>query len=174
MIKPKITFKEKKYPGYEAFKKELKKIKGSYVSIGIHTGAGEYKDGESVIQVAFWNEFGTDKVPQRPFMRNVVYGKEGEINRLREKLMKRLIDGEITLEKALGTLGFVIAEMMRNEITGRHLRPNKDSTIAHKQREGVTPPDNPLYETGLLMRSIGFQVVIEGQKHPVKTGGKAA
>lgn len=162
MIKAKAHTKVKTYPNAEKFLKEMKKIKGSYVSIGIHEGAGQYADGTSVIQVGFWNEFGTEHIPSRPFMRNVVYGKEGKINQLRDKLLREMVEGKLTLEKALGTIGFQLSEMIKNEITGRHLLPDKPSTIESKRKQGVTPPDTPLYETGLLLRSITFQVVIKG------------
>ncbi len=168
MIKAKCIVTTKGEEGYKEFLSKIKELKGSYVTIGIHEDAGEYqKKGKantapSVVQVAFWNEFGTEDIPQRPFIRNVMYGKESEINALREKLLKEIPDNKITVKQGLDKIGFRIREMIRNQISGRSpFQANADSTIEHKKREGVTPPNKPLYETGLLMRSIEFRTVLK-------------
>ena len=43
------------------------------VRVGIIEQANyEGSDGESVAQVAFWNEYGTATIPPRPFFRNTI------------------------------------------------------------------------------------------------------
>ena len=46
------------------------KLANAQVKIGIQADEkGEYENGTSVIDVAIWNEFGTKKIPSRPFIR---------------------------------------------------------------------------------------------------------
>lgn len=164
MIKTTITFKAEKSQETR-LKKELAKLKGSYVSVGVHEGAGEYSSGVSVIEVALWNEFGTKNsdgsthTPSRPFIRSVVYGDESRINGWREEVFEKVFEGKISVEKALSTLGFKIRELIRAKINSDMPPPNAPATIAHKKAEGVAP--RTLVETGLLLRSVEFKVVMK-------------
>lgn len=143
---------------YKAALKRISEMKGPYVSIGIHDNAGSYKDGTTVFEVALWNEFGTEHIPSRPFMRSVVYGKEDQINAWRTEVVGQIIDGKMTVEKALQTLGFRVREMIRNQINSNMPPPNAPSTAAHKRKEGLAA--RTLVESTLLMRSVEFKVVL--------------
>lgn len=158
MIRPKIKVTEKNKGEWDKFRKRMKSVKGSYVSIGIFEGAGEYEDGTSVIQVGFWNEFGTENIPSRPFIRSALDGKVGLINKWREDLVHQIMEGKITPEKALESLGFRIRELIKNNINSNMPPPNAASTAAHKQAQGIAP--RTLVETTLLLRSIEYKVVM--------------
>jgi hypothetical protein len=89
----------------------------------------------------------------------VVYGKESEINKIRTMVVKQIADGKITMEKGLEILGQRIVFMIQNQILGRGpFEGNADSTIATKKRKNVSPPNRPLYDSGLLARSITAKV----------------
>jgi hypothetical protein len=158
----KASVKVKPSEAYKKFRKEMKKIKGSYVSVGLHEDAGEYtsEDGEatgvSVVEVGLWNEFGTEHIPARSWLRSTLYSHEGEINRWRSEVVKQIMDGKITVEHALSTIGFRLRELMRAKILSNMPPPNAPSTVAAKKRDGVAP--RTLVHTGLLSRSVEFRV----------------
>jgi hypothetical protein len=160
VIKPKVKFDVKTAPGFEKFMKEIgKKRWRPYVAVGLNEGAGEYEDGESVINVGLWNEFGTKDIPSRPWLRSVVYGKEDQINRIRANVVTQIASGKISMKKGLEILGERIVLLIQNQILGRGpFQANADSTIASKKRKNVSPPNRPLYDSGLLARSVTAKV----------------
>lgn len=160
VIRTKVTFEDKSPKQKVDLPTVLRKLKGSYVSVGVHDDAGTYPDGVSVVEVALWNEFGTTKIPARSFFNATLDQNKSQINQWREKLLSQVLDGSISLEKALESLGFRIQQMIQSRITSYDVPPpNAPSTIEQKKSDGVTPPDMPLYHTGLLLRSITYKVV---------------
>lgn len=159
MIKAKVKVSEKGKAEWDKFRKEMAKIKGSHVTVGIHEGAGEYDDGVSVVQVALWNEFGTEHSPERSFIRSTLDGHIHDVNEWREDLLEKIMEGKITTQKALETIGFRLRELIKNKINSNVPPVNAPSTVAHKKREGVAP--RTLVETGLMLRSIEFRVVLK-------------
>ena len=157
MIKAKSQTKDSNPRAFEKIAAIMKKTKDAYVSVGVHEGAGSYEGGQEVLQVALWNEFGTETIPSRPFFRTAIDQNEGLINQWREEMVHKMILGEITPKKALEAIGFRVQVLVQNQIKSNMPPPNAPSTIAHKAREGVAPVT--LIETGLLLRSITFKVV---------------
>lgn len=154
VIRPnvKITEKGKKETG--ELKKRLKELQGYYVTIGVHDD--HYEDGTSVIDVALWNEFGTESIPARSFFRSTLDGSERLINDWREKALDRIFEGRSTPERELTMIGFRIRELIRTKIQSNIPPPNAPETAAKKKAEGVAA--RTLVETGLLLRSIEFKV----------------
>lgn len=137
---------------------ELKKLsarakKGkALVEVGVisdHT----YEDGLTVVEVAAYNEFGTKHIPERPFIRSTVKKEKPKLKAFSGKLLKKIIDGKLTREKALGLLGQKVAGEIKETITTLRAPPNAASTIAAKKSS------NPLIDTGELRQSITFEVV---------------
>lgn len=135
----KIRKKEK------AFKSNIftdKKLK-----VGIFESA-KYDDGTPVAQVAFWQEFGTARIPMRPFMRNAIVKN----TRKWGDSVKTALIGTNDSEKVLKMLG----EIMRGDIvlslTNLNTPPNAPSTIKQKGSS------NPLIDTGLLRSSISWEL----------------
>lgn len=161
LIKPNVKVESKKNPAFEKFLADMKRQKGPHITVGVHAGAGTYENGQDVATVAAINEFGTEWIPPRPFLRNILRTKEEQINRLREKLVKQMVNGTLSMDKALDMLGFQMQQWVVNQITGRSpFEPNAPATIAAKERAQVTPPNKPLYWTGLLQRSIMYKKVL--------------
>lgn len=156
MLTPKITIKADTKRLAE-LRRRFKNADKAYVAVGVHEGAGEYPDGTSVVAVALWNEFGTENIPSRPFIRDAVYGKVEQINAWRREAIGKVITGEFTVKQALSMIGFRLRETIRNNINSNMPPPNAPSTVAHKRAEGVAP--RTLVETGLLLRSVEFKVM---------------
>lgn len=154
----------------DRFLKEIKQASTSYVTIGLHEDAGTYppdKDGESVsvVSVALWTEFGTQPhgkhpgTPEYAWMRKTMDENQDLIERWRNELMSKVMMGEMTLEKSLEAMGFRLMTLLQNTIKSNLPPPNKPSTAAEKTRKGVAV--QTLIDTGLMLRSITYRVVIQ-------------
>lgn len=133
--------------------KELDKISMSMigpnkVKVGFPKGSNAYPDGTSVITVAAVHEFGSPRnnVPERSFLRSTVRKNRLKYKLVMRKLAQKMIDGELTLEKALGLLGTMVASDVQTTI--RNLK-----TPPLKHREG-----NPLIDTAHMIQSVTYQV----------------
>lgn len=135
----KIRKKQKDFQSRVFTNKKLK--------VGIFESA-KYDDGTPVAQVAFWQEFGTAKIPMRPFLRNAI----AKNTRKWSDSVKTAIISSNDSEKALKVLG----EIMRGDIvlslTNLNTPPNAPSTIKQKGSS------NPLIDTGLLRSSISWEL----------------
>lgn len=157
LIGIKLEIHDTKDPKWDKALKELKKANGSYVTVGIHEGAGSYSDGEDVVNVALWNEFGTDTIPERSFFRSAIDGNEDKINAWREEALVNIIENGWTSEKALEMIGFRIQVLVQNKIQSDVPPPNAKSTTDEKVRKGVAP--RTLLDTRLMLRSVTYKVV---------------
>ncbi len=149
-------FKTKqKNPGF------WKNLKGRYgdkktgVAVGFPKGGKSvgitYPDGTPVLSVAFYNEFGTETIPARPFLK--IGGRKAS-NKLKPALRKivPLVNEGKDLRKELGKIGLVAVSVVQKEITELDSPPNAQSTIDKKKSS------NPLIDSGLMRSSVTFQV----------------
>ena len=75
--------------GGDKFRQRLAELAAQATTVGIIEQANyEGSDGESVAQVAFWNEYGTARTPARPFFRNTIAERKTEWARLAGKFMQ--------------------------------------------------------------------------------------
>lgn len=121
-------------------------LEKSKYPINAETGAG----GLSVAQVAFWNEFGTETAPPRPFFRRMVAEKSKGWGVLMGAAAKAT--GYRTQE-TLNMVGGVIRDELRQSINTLKDPPLAESTI---RRKGS---DKPLVESGWMQKSASFEVV---------------
>lgn len=166
----KVRFKEDRR-GYDALQKELNKMKSSFVLIGVNEQVGQKKhpghplrQNESseatIAEVAFFLEFGTSRMLERPFMRSSFDMNRMTLEKTRDALFKDIMAGKTTTKKALTKLGFMMKEFIQRRINSSMgwAEPLKPSTIAAKSRGAVRGPSTPLIDSGLLLRSIDFEV----------------
>lgn len=147
-----MGIKHKKYKGgIEGLMKRVK-TPGT-VDIGI---IDEGKHGEAedltVASIGYKNEYGTETIPERSFFRSTLLEKRKEIITLKKKLLKKVTNGEMKLEKALGVLGEFVADLVSQKIVDIDSPPNSPATIAAKGSS------NPLEASGQLKNSITYEV----------------
>lgn len=120
--------------------------------------SAKYEDGTSLADVMTWNHYGTETIPPRPVLRiaaeNVMSNNE-EIKKALNAYFKNILEnpnGQAEAEKEmLRKIGVqVIKEAKRIIASGNELQHNAPGTVRNK---GF---NKPLYETGLLIKSIGF------------------
>lgn len=146
-----MSFKRNKNRGgIEALVERIKKP--GTVDVGI-IDAGDHPSGDiTVAGVGFVNEFGTTTIPERSFMRSTLQEKKQSIIDLQKNLMKNIVDGSMTVEKALGLLGEFVSDEIRQKIVSLKTPPNTPETIKKKKSS------NPLIDTGQLKNSITYEV----------------
>lgn len=117
------------------------------VRVGVLENA-TYPDGTPVAMVAFWNEYGTKRIPPRPFFRTTVSEQKKNWVLSVQNLMKMHNDPK----QVMGLIGVHMQEQIVQSINTWSDPPNSAYTIAKK---GF---DKPLVERGIMMRSIKSEV----------------
>ena len=105
--------------------------------------------GIPVAAVAAWNNFGTSRIPPRPFFSNMVAEKSPEWPKQIGIVLKA---NGYDVQKTLKTTGMRIKEQLEYAIISFTTPGNAPSTIARKGK------DSPLRDTGTLLDSVGFRV----------------
>lgn len=115
-----------------------------------HVDVGILEDPE-MAKIASYNEFGTEHVPARSFIRAPFDAHQGYI-KLKISLLKRVVAGRITLESALHILGAAVVKSFKKTIRDVILPLNAPSTEAKKGS------DIPLIDTGKMYESISYRL----------------
>lgn len=133
--------------------RNMNKIKGAFITIGIHRDEKPYASGKRVQDTGYYNEFGVG-VPERSFLRHTFDKNRKEWRRRTKLLVGDIIFLRTTVEKALRKLGFEMKEAVQARIETIREPSNRPSTIARKPTVG----DNPLIHTRRLKRADKFKV----------------
>jgi hypothetical protein len=139
--------------GYDAMVKTIYGIGHPEVVVGILAkNAGRNDGGATVLDVAVWNEFGTDTIPARSFLR-AWFDESGPAQRaLIVALMKAVMTGKTTKEKALELLGQWAQGQIQARIASSIPPPNAPSTVRQKGSSTT------LIHRGILRSSISYAV----------------
>jgi len=174
MIKSMITTEHKMLKEWVQFRRNLKGVQHSYVTIGLHEGAGNYPSGVSVVQVGLWNEFGVEPhtvnppkgqgymhpgQPERSFIRSTIRENSDKINRWRVEMIRNMMKKNWTVEKCLRAMGTRIQILIQNKIKSGVEPVNAPSTLAAKAAKGVG--SKTLMDSKLMLRSVTFKVVLK-------------
>ena len=123
--------------------KDIARLDGTVVSAGV-------MDSKNATKAAI-NEYGTSKIPQRPFMRTVVscHGKSwGEKS---AKAVQSVIKG-MPISQVTELVGMQLKSDISSTLTNGPWTPNSVVTIAKKGSS------RPLIDTGELRASITYRV----------------
>lgn len=129
----------------------LEKLARLSVKIGIQSDAGSYPDGTSVLDVAVWNEFGTAKIPSRPFIRQCFTIHSENAQRLLAHIAQNVMKGA-NPETELSRVGQWYQDQMKRVLRTHPWQPNSVATI---KRKGSS---RPLVDTGQLVNAIRYKV----------------
>lgn len=159
--------------GVRALLKRMESLKAR-VLVGVPAGKAE-ADGTSMALVAAANEFGVPSrgIPERSFLRAGIREGLPKLSSVNRSNLKKVVNGEMTEDSALGQLGLAGATAVKKKIVAGPFQANAPSTIAQKNKgtqargeklreadgryakAGVT---RPLIDTDALRQSITFQV----------------
>ena len=144
------------------FRKLRKRFKGpDRVDIGVfgEKVAGKTdKDGNEIdlVIIAASNEFGTDTIPERSFMRAGVDENKKEFETFLAKGSFAVIAGKLSKRQLIGRLGLLGVKKIQEKIESGPFKANKPKTV---QRKGSS---KPLIDTGRLRQSITHRLAEEG------------
>lgn len=119
---------------------------------GLGTPEPAYDSKASIIEVAIWNNYGTKRMPARPFMDLARQLMEPKYYEAMEKLGPKILKGEADPRKVLDVIGLQCEQEVRNAIMEGDWAPNAPSTIAHKKS------DRPLVDTGTMRNRVTHEV----------------
>lgn len=107
---------------------------------------GRYQNGQSIVKVAIWNEFGTENIPERPFFRQSNNNNNDSYAQiLKQAAVQRNYASGLNIvgQKAVGDIQQSINTLSSPE--------NKQSTIDAKGSS------NPLIDTGRFKQSVSYE-----------------
>lgn len=131
---------------------QLEYLKKHYIIVGV---IGEdFIDGVSVKDYAIYNEYGTLRIPSRPFFRTAVDTQQArnDIKNYMKMQLQEIISRTKTGEQALNSIGLYIVGKIKNNIVNGNFTPNSPKTIKIKGKDTV------LRDTGTLLRNISFEI----------------
>jgi len=138
---------------WEKYKRTMAHAATLEVAVGIFENAKGLK-GESVAEYATYNEFGTEKVPSRPFMAISFDSNKAAIEADILGETKAMAEGRRTPEQALARVGLRHADRIKNTITGPNIPPPlAPSTVARKKGSTKT-----LVDTGAMVNSVQIAI----------------
>ena len=118
------------------------------------------------MHVAVWNEYGTDKIPSRPFIRQCFKDNSDEaLTRLSELAQKTALGDDPKI--GLGGIGQWYQDRMRRTLLTFQWEPNSPATVKRKRKmlkQKKTEENSsqvkvkPLVDTGQLVNSIRYKV----------------
>ena len=136
----------------------MKRVKGKGVEAGILAGTGEHPygtSGQTLAEIAFWNEFGArfgkpNRIPPRPFLRLTMWRNKRKYRRQIKNLLKHIMIGKISSDRAHGILGLLLQRDIVREIDRLVTPRNAARTIRLKGSS------KPLVNTGALRQHISW------------------
>ena len=157
----KVTDKDKGWRRLQALAKSLA-ADDVHVRVGVlddGRAGSEDRDGITTGQRAVAMEFGTQNAPARSWIGRTFDQKRGEVQADMQRLLGHLVDGKITVDKALNVLGAKYSAAVKNTVTqGEQIQPpNAPSTLARKlakTREGAANGVRTLIDTGRMVGAV--------------------
>lgn len=156
MIKPKVSVNAKGPDRILAIEKALRDTAHLAVTVGVHSDAGVYESGADIAVVAAAQEFGTEHIPSRSYLRSTVDDNLEVLNKWRQDAIGRIVDGKVEPEAALESIGFRLAAKVQTRIMSDVKPPLTEKYKRWKIRQGKPP--RTLILTGLLHSSIAYRV----------------
>ncbi len=140
--------------GYAELVKKVFGLKKPKIVVGIFeiAGAGTYADGVTLLEVAIWNEFGTENIPERSFIRAWFDENEAAAREGVRRMLVAVLEGKYTKEQALELLAQKFVGEIQKRIARRIDPPNRPSTVKNKGS------DVPLVDKGQLRSGVTYKV----------------
>jgi len=137
--------------GLKAFIRQLEQARRVEVVVGIHEDAKA--DGKSIAFYAACNEYGTNDIPSRPFMRAAFDENVSKIKADMDSQAGEVMAGRSTVRQALSVIGMNHQDRVQRTISDRNFLPkNAPSTIARKKSQ------HTLIDSGAMLGSVRYRV----------------
>lgn len=147
---------DKLTPEGKRLRQEIKKLVSQKVFVGFQAGQDAEDDGTDIAAIAAWNEFGTESIPARPFLRMSVDENEKKIRTMCTRQAKKLYSGN-SAESVLKETGAFGVSLVQEKIRNGSFTPNAASTIKAKGSA------HPLIDSGRMRQSVHYVVKKKGE-----------
>ena len=138
--------------GFNRIVRDLQKLDGMEVVAGMLKDSGKASNGASYVDIATWNEYGTRRIPSRPFIRISADTNRQAWAKTAQQCVNDVIDGDSPTEAAQ-VIGHRMVEDIRKVFGDTSkLKANAPSTIKKKGR------NEPLVDSGEMRRRVNFRV----------------
>ncbi|MEZ7716403.1 hypothetical protein O3935_00465 [Leptotrichia wadei] len=139
--------------GLEKLDKELKYLQTHAVKVGV-LGNGS-ANGISVQEYAIFNEYGTSKMPARPFFRLSVgtANAQNEIKEYMKQQVEQIIQSGMSAQQAYENLGTFVVQKIKKTIASGNFAALNPQTVKKKGHS------KPLMDTHSLYNSINYEIV---------------
>ena len=138
--------------GWRRIEKDIKALRGFSVEVGIM--GNDSVEGVSVIDYATYNEFGTSRIPARPFMARTYEENAVDTLKYLEFMAGQMIDGKMNAMGVLNDLGnYYEAKIKQTIVAAKSWAvPNAASTVAMKGSS------SPLIDTGRMLGAVKYEI----------------
>ena len=143
--------------GWLKVRRELNKLQAHNVNVGILSDKGSQtvEGGDTLAEVAAYNEFGTEHIPERPAHRDTFDKTRAGFKKRLAGIVGLIVEGKISYETGLERMGIWYANELKQAIINWSDPPNAPSTV---RKKGA---NNPLIDTGRTVNSIDYEIVKE-------------
>lgn len=143
-------------PEGERFFRELEELATKEVRVGFQRGEEVNEEGVDLLDIALWNELGTEHIPSRPFMRQATDDNERQVVAFMEAQAESLKNGA-TAEEVLKRTGVLMKGLVQDKIKSGNFVANAEATIKKKGS------DTPLIDKGKLRQGVNYQIKKKGE-----------
>ena len=141
-MSPRITVRKKRNPNRPTVPKGPTRVK-----VGFPRGTSSAE-----LDKAVFNNFGTEDIPERPFMSNAIEDNKSNYRRAMRRAAPKILSGKETLARTLSKLGIYAEGHIKVEITELRIPGNAPATIKQKGSS------NPLIEHGTMRAAVTHKV----------------
>lgn len=148
--------------GFKKIVATIQSVATSYVTVGVQgdqAGQTDGKSGATLAEIATANEFGTDRIPARSFIRSTMDESRADIANVQQRAFAAVVTGQRSVHDGLSLIGMAAQAKIQAKISSNIPPPNAPSTIAAKGSSST------LIDTGQLRQSISFEVHVDGKDH---------
>jgi hypothetical protein len=121
----------------------------SQVEVGFPRG----KASSDIVMHAVWNEFGTRRIPERPFFRRAMRNNRDKYAATLRAAAPSIFTGQVQPASVLHRLGIMAQGDIQHEIDVTYVPPNAPATVVRKGSS------HPLIDTGSMRRAVTWRTV---------------
>ena len=136
--------------GWKRIVRKMNFVDGKEIRAGVLPSAGNGKKGVPIAEYATYNEYGTKKIPSRPFMATSADENKGWSTSVKNAV-KGIIDGAEVISQ-MNTVGEKMKTDIKKNIGTYRFKPLKPATVKKKGH------DIQLIDSGDLYDAIDYEV----------------
>lgn len=138
--------------GFARFAKAIKSAKDTKLEVGLFRDTGK-NDGVYIADYAYANEFGTEAIPSRPFLRTTFDENEENWSEFFNRKLEQVFNEKISLDDAISLLAEKAVDDVKNTISNRNFLPKLNEETIKKKGSSKT-----LVDTGTMRNSVSYRV----------------